>query len=141
MNITCISDLHNEWEKVNISQCDILIIAGDMGLINIQQMNSFLEWLHKIDAKYKIIIPGNHDLLLEEGGFHFFEDSLKDNEYILINQKLVLEDIKFWGSPYTPEFMNWAFMLPDNELSRYWDLIPDDTDILINVLQKISNRF
>jgi hypothetical protein len=41
--------------------------------------------------------------------------------------------IKVWGSPWQPEFYNWAFNLPRNgtELEGKWGLIPNDTDILI----------
>jgi predicted phosphodiesterase len=41
--------------------------------------------------------------------------------------------IKFWGSPWQPEFYNWAFNLPrlGDELKKYWDMIPNDTDVLI----------
>ena len=41
--------------------------------------------------------------------------------------------VKIWGSPWQPEFYNWAFNLPRNgeSLKAKWDLIPTDTDILI----------
>jgi Icc-related predicted phosphoesterase len=39
--------------------------------------------------------------------------------------------IKFWGSPWQPPFMNWAFNVPRDELYKYWEMIPLDTDILI----------
>ena len=35
------------------------------------------------------------------------------------------------GSPWTPPFMNWAFMLPEESLAEKWALIPDDTTILV----------
>jgi hypothetical protein len=37
-----------------------------------------------------------------------------------------------WGSPYTPEFLNWAFMYPrGSSANRYWDQIPHGLDVLI----------
>jgi hypothetical protein len=41
--------------------------------------------------------------------------------------------IKIWGSPWQPEFCNWAFNLPRNgdELKGKWDMIPVNTDILV----------
>jgi len=43
-----------------------------------------------------------------------------------------IEDLKFWGSPVQPEFFNWAFNRERGEdICKHWDLIPDDTDILI----------
>ncbi len=44
----------------------------------------------------------------------------------------LVNGIKIWGSPVTPWLFNWAFnrMRGDN-IGRHWDLIPEDTDILI----------
>src|SRR5690606_9104680 len=37
-----------------------------------------------------------------------------------------------WGSPITPYFHNWAFNRKRGaKIKAHWDLIPDDTDILI----------
>ena len=41
--------------------------------------------------------------------------------------------IKIHGSPWQPNFYDWAFNLPrlGDEIKSKWDMIPDDTDILI----------
>ena len=40
--------------------------------------------------------------------------------------------IKIYGTPWQPKFCGWAFNLErGQELMDKWDLIPDDTDILI----------
>jgi hypothetical protein len=41
--------------------------------------------------------------------------------------------VKIYGSPWQPEFYNWAFNLPRNgeELKAKWAAIPDYTEILI----------
>jgi predicted phosphodiesterase len=41
--------------------------------------------------------------------------------------------VKVWGSPWQPEFYNWAFNLPRQgaELKEVWNMIPSDVDILI----------
>ena len=50
----------------------------------------------------------------------------------LQDQSVMIEDVKFYGSPYQPEFYNWAFNLPRGEkLKQKWGLIPKDTDVLI----------
>ena len=54
--------------------------------------------------------------------------------------------IKFYGSPWQLPFMDWAFNLPENELAKYWEKIPDDVDVLIThgpafgILDKINNK-
>jgi len=39
--------------------------------------------------------------------------------------------IKFYGSPWQPEFCNWAFNVPRDKMYIHWEKIPLDTDILI----------
>jgi len=44
----------------------------------------------------------------------------------------MIDNVFFWGSPYTPEFMDWAFMYPRGSAARqYWDQIPYNLDVLI----------
>ncbi|KAF9108508.1 hypothetical protein BGX27_008326 [Mortierella sp. AM989] len=38
---------------------------------------------------------------------------------------------KIWGSPWQPEFFNWAFNEERGKLHKIWELIPTDTNILI----------
>jgi hypothetical protein len=44
-----------------------------------------------------------------------------------------IDGLKIYGSPWQPEFFNWAFNLPRNgsELESKWNLIPEGLDILI----------
>lgn len=44
--------------------------------------------------------------------------------------------LKFWGSPIQPWFHDWAFnrwrgSLTEGSIKKHWDMIPDDTDVLI----------
>jgi hypothetical protein len=43
------------------------------------------------------------------------------------------DNVRIYGSPWQPEFYDWAFNLPRNgeEMKAKWDAIPDNTDILI----------
>ncbi|MFZ1612959.1 MAG: metallophosphoesterase, partial [Holophaga sp.] len=44
-----------------------------------------------------------------------------------------IEGLRFWGSPWQPSFMDWAFNLPrmGEKLRAKWKLLPMDTDVLI----------
>lgn len=55
------------------------------------------------------------------------------NITILYDEAIELDcGIKIWGSPYSPEFMGWAFSLKTPKDSvDLWQQIPDDTDILM----------
>jgi len=42
------------------------------------------------------------------------------------------EGLKFWGSPISPTFFDWSFNRDRGpKIKRHWDMIPNDTDILI----------
>ena len=49
-----------------------------------------------------------------------------------MNEEIIIDGIKFYGSPNTPEFMSWAFMKQRGKsIAKIWKKIPDDTDVLI----------
>jgi Icc-related predicted phosphoesterase len=41
-----------------------------------------------------------------------------------------IDGIKFWGSPVTPRFFDWAFNR-DADIQYHWNMIPYDTNVLI----------
>ena len=140
--ITFISDSHTKHDKLNgfLPGGDILLHSGDLtsrGYIG--EIESFMKWYDKIDNyDTKVFIAGNHDF-----GFQNDNEKLrglltgyKTIDYLEDELMMVGEDydnmIKIWGSPWQPEFHNWAFNLPRGEkIKEKWDMIPVDTDILI----------
>ena len=46
---------------------------------------------------------------------------------------VIIDDIKIYGTPWQPEFYNWAFNLKRDgiDIINKWNNIPEDTDILI----------
>jgi Icc-related predicted phosphoesterase len=142
--ITLISDTHTKHNKLDgfLNGGDILIHAGDFMSSGYNKMEGmmFLKWFDEIkNYDTKIFIAGNHD--------RWFENSPQEVKGILTGFKTIdyLEDdlmmvggenydemIKIWGSPWQPEFYNWAFNIPRGEkLKEKWDMIPMNTDILI----------
>jgi Icc-related predicted phosphoesterase len=59
------------------------------------------------------------------------EDVGQGDIVYLENEECVIENVKFYGTPVQPPFMNWAFNVFEPKLSEYWKIIPDDTDVLI----------
>jgi Icc-related predicted phosphoesterase len=136
MKIFAISDTHGRHEQVQIPEgTDMLIHAGDFSNAKLPAMNSnevnlFLIWLEQQPVKYKVIIAGNHDTSIESR--FFTKKDFKDRGIIYLeHESIEIEGIKIFGSPYTPEFHNWAFNRTRNKLGRIWDSIPDDIDVLI----------
>jgi Icc-related predicted phosphoesterase len=136
MKIFAISDTHGKHEQVQIPQgTDMLIHAGDFSnaklpIMNSNEVNLFLIWLEQQPVKYKVIIAGNHDTSIESR--FFTKKDFKDRGIIYLeHESIEIEGIKIFGSPYTPEYNNWAFNRSRNKLGRIWDSIPDDIDVLI----------
>ena len=79
------------------------------------------------------MIAGNHDFLFEESPAVADEILEKEGSGIIyLNDSGVeLEGLKFWGSPVTPWFYNWAFNRVEDKIDEHWNLIPDDINILI----------
>jgi Icc-related predicted phosphoesterase len=76
------------------------------------------------------MIAGNHDYFLETNP-EFVKTRFKDIHY-LQDSSTVIDGIKYWGSPCTPEYKNMAFNLKRGEqLKRHWEKIPADVDVLI----------
>lgn len=132
MKICAISDTHDQHRKITIPEADILLVAGDFTCHRepiLQKYTDFYEWLKEQPAKHKIVVAGNHDTLFEK------QNDLARKIFIgvtyLQDSGVEIEGLKIWGSPVTPFFADWAFMEPDNMLKAHWDLIPNDTDILV----------
>lgn len=133
MIIDCISDLHGHYPKLEGG--DLLIVAGDLtSRDKLEELEEFYIWLSKQKYKHKILIAGNHDMLFTRLDFVFLKI---DGNIYLEDSGIEIEGIKIWGSPWSKTFEGInpkcvAFTVDtDEELSKKWDLIPEDTEILI----------
>jgi len=137
--ITFISDTHGKHHEItnDLPGGDILIHAGDFMTSGYyeEEALSFLEWFMSLDNyKHKIYIAGNHDRLFEDTPNIVRElfEQYHPNIIYLQDSSIEVKGLKIYGSPWQPEFCDWAFNLPRGEkLKAVWDLIPDDTDILV----------
>jgi Icc-related predicted phosphoesterase len=155
--ITLISDTHQKHNQLSTTKSlrkmdqpldlpggDILIHAGDFMSSGYNQMEAvmFFQWFDEINNyDTKVLIAGNHDRWIQdenEEARRLISDFYPTIEY-LQDEGMGLYDmdedysIKLYGSPWQPEFCNWAFNLPRNgeEMKARWDAIPDNTDILV----------
>lgn len=129
--IVAISDTHGMHRHLTIPDGDVLVHAGDLTrsgkLSEAAEFNSFLG---ELPHKTKIVIAGNHDWCFEREPMKARE--LLTNCVYLQDEFVIVDGVKYWGSPWQPEFCDWAFNLPRGEaLKKKWDKIPNDTDVLI----------
>lgn len=127
MRVVCISDTHERHRKVEVPDGDVLIHAGDFTMIGERKwIEDFNDWLGSLPHKHKIVIAGNHDFGMAEHA------ALLTNCTYLQDSGVEIEGIKFYGSPFTPTFGRWAFMLDRGKtILEKWLQIPEDTDVLI----------
>lgn len=140
MRIVCISDTHALHKSafgldkpIRLPLGDVLVCAGDITDVgDIWDIHNFAEYFKDIEFKAKITIAGNHDFCFERQRLLAKENLEKSGWIYLQDEEVVIDGVKFYGSPWQPEFCDWAFNLPRGEkLARVWDNIPLDTDVLI----------
>ncbi len=149
MRIVATSDTHSKHKQVPIPDGDIFIHAGDLTPRgNHNEFISVGNWFHDLKDrfKYRIFIAGNHDFSLMWNSIMILQSYFDEDVIYLEDKGVEIEGFKIYGSPWVPQFMNWAFMKFDDDLKPHWDAIPDDTQILIThgaphgVLDKWEDR-
>lgn len=134
MKVVCISDTHlmHLRQEIQVPDGDVLIHAGDATFKgDAHEIRAFRDWFGALPHEHKVFVAGNHDwgfqmqrsaaVGLLPAGCHYLEDS-----------GVTIDGIKFWGSPWQPWFLSWAFNLPRGAaLKKHWDMIPEGTDVLI----------
>lgn len=134
MRIVATADFHGTLP--DIPECDLLLIAGDVCPVwdhNRQYQaawlrGEFYDWCRQQPVKNIVWCAGNHDFVLQNMAK---EKTDKLFGHYLQDEEIIIDGLKIWGSPWSPQFGNWAFMKDDRELSQYWRMIPSDVDILM----------
>ena len=132
MRIIAVSDTHNQYHKLDIPNGDVFIHAGDIDIYsNSEELEEFNSWLGTLPPlMHKIVIAGNHDMHLERIGYRKTQQRLTNATY-LYNSGITIGGIKFWGSPFSALFGNWAFMRASEGMRDIWSEMPEDLDVLI----------
>ena len=157
IKVLAISDTHSKHSQIkDIPSADILIHGGDFtNTGSLRDIKSYDQWVgdlikKKRKYKYSVLIAGNHDITLEEeyykttgykrfhhGNMQKYKECINiahnGNNVYLEDKTVELLGIKIYGSPYQPEFCQWAFnMTRGKQLQQEWAKIPDEgIDILM----------
>ena len=138
LKVTLISDTHTKERNVLVNGGDLILHSGDVmnSGYDWEDLYDFLNWFSELPYKMKVFIPGNHDRFIENNpvdAWKMINEFHDKGVRCLIDDFVEFEGLKIYGSPWQPEFYNWAFNLPRNgeELAEKWAAIPANTDILI----------
>jgi Icc-related predicted phosphoesterase len=132
ISLVLISDTHGFHDGLKLPEGDVLIHSGDFMNSGryANELVSFVKWWNKQPHEVKILVAGNHDILVEEKP-ELLKSMLYGTDYLL-DSGVEYFGLKFWGSPFQPRFYNWAFNEDRGEaIKKHWDLIPAGIDVLI----------
>lgn len=132
MTVYAISDLHGH--EPYITDCDLELFGGDYSPYRDEEKSKkyldtvFRKYLEKSNARYKVGIAGNHDFAFQKD-----PEFARSLPWIYLENELVeIEGVKIYGTPYTPQFYNWAFMDHESGLKERYKDIPTGLDILLS---------
>lgn len=133
MKLAVMSDTHLSHQWLTVPDADVVIHCGDsLGHGNLSELMGFADWYAALPHKHKILIAGNHDWVFQEAPEIARQVCEQRGIHYLCDQAITIDGWKFYGSPWTPQFCNWAYMLPRGQaLAQKWAHIHDDTDVLI----------
>lgn len=125
VRVVCISDTHNEHEGLVLPAGDLLLHTGDCltetgqrgyvtrtkGVIEavkpqgVAIFQYFAEWFGALDFPFKVLIGGNHDLVVQGLGKERVQDILDSNTVkgkcvYLEHEEACLDGIRIFGSPF-----------------------------------------
>ncbi len=125
-----ISDTHCNHRQLQVPEVNIILHAGDStnskGIYNFAEAENFYDWYDSLDVKLKLLVAGNHDYSLFNKTFNLTKYSFKYLEQDLFKYEKNL----IYGTPYTPTFNSWYFMLDKEQQEIHAKNIPP-CDILI----------
>ncbi|KAH7255833.1 Metallo-dependent phosphatase-like protein [Fusarium redolens] len=140
VSIVCISDTHNSQPHLPFG--DILIHAGDLTQSGtLRELEATIAWLNSQPHTHKIIIAGNHDILLDKGcdrreGDAVIEEAINWGDCIYLQNETTTitcsngRSLKIYGSPLSPRYGNWSFQYPRSQ--DVWSgTTPNDIDVLV----------
>ena len=145
MKICAMSDLHGYLPE--LKPCELVLICGDSVPLEYQASSkktkkwydtTFRKWAGELPCDKVLFIAGNHELHFP--GKKIIYESLfsKDDKITYLCHSEYIhkskdgKEYKIFGTPYCKQFMNWAFMYPNEELEKIFKNIPNDLDILIS---------
>jgi Icc-related predicted phosphoesterase len=139
LRIVVISDTHSRHRHIVVPDGDVLVHAGDLTARGtLEELQAFDQWLGTLPHAHKLVIAGNHDWVCAEAPSAM--PLLLNNATYLCDTQVTIAGIRFYGSPWQPRFMNWAFNLDPPALRQVWANVPEGVDVLITHTPPLGMR-
>ena len=122
MKVVSVSDthlFHDERNHLVIPDGDILIHAGDGTFRGTEKETiRWLDWMVSLPHSKKVFIAGNHDWMFQTDSERAKILALERGLIYLQDSEVTIEGFRIYGSPWTPEFCNWAFNVKRVDLAE-----------------------
>src|SRR5947209_8263912 len=112
MRIVAVADTHTfESDLGPIPDGDVFVHAGDLlrgGTL--EELRPVADWIRRLPHRHKIVVAGNHDwcFVTERDA----ACAMLGETIYLQDSGMTIEGVHVWGSPWQPEYNDWAFNLP-----------------------------
>jgi 3',5'-cyclic AMP phosphodiesterase CpdA len=156
MRIAALSDQHGFLPDV--APCDLVLVAGDVCPDRIgaswamQAPDLQADWFHRnarawlsrVPAVHQVLTWGNHDWCGQACDFSQDAPGTARTGSVQIvvdrSTRVTLgdgssaraESLLVWATPWSNQFMHWAFMKSPRALSTIYDAIPEGTDVIVS---------
>jgi hypothetical protein len=148
LRLVCISDTHMRHRGLTLPAGDVLVHCGDATCHGtLREFEEFGRWFNAQPHRFKVFVPGNHDLLLDEPYYaEYWSDWSKEKEdprlaraaltpaTVLQDASITIEGVKIYGSPYVlrpkPPASLSGFNREPEELRRLFGAI-EPCDVLL----------
>jgi Icc-related predicted phosphoesterase len=93
-------------------------------------LRDFDQWLGQLPHRTKLLIAGNHDFCFQRQPLE--SRAAISNAIYLEDSGVEIDGLAFYGSPWQPWFLDFAFNLKRGaDIRAKWELIPANTSVLV----------
>ncbi|CAF3779731.1 unnamed protein product [Rotaria sordida] len=137
LRFVCVSDTHNQIDKLTIPDGDVFVHCGDAVKFcsSARDLLRFNKFVGTLPHTHKLFISGNHCVSLNPERPDLTQKILSNMTYIQ-DQIIDIEGIRIYGSPWQPKrglfYLSNAFSYPSKKIKEdKWSHIPENIDILL----------
>lgn len=132
MRIVAVADTHLYHAELTVPDGDVFVHAGDLCRGGeLAELEEAAAWLRSLPHRTKIVVAGNHDWAFVHEPARA-RAALGEGIVYLEDSGATIDGMRFWGSPWQPDFNDWAFNLPRGApIAEKWALIPEGIDVLV----------
>jgi len=148
MKIYATADTHGFTKEIEVPACDLFLHAGDICADGYKKVwckknpGLSLEWFETVFmswfqlylddgwVKKAVFTFGNHDWISgwEASQFNRKHDDIK----LVVNTMIEVDGVKIWATPWSNQFLDWAWMKEPEDLASDYAMIPEGIDILLS---------